>query len=188
MDGQTRKCCCSNQDSAAQPLTAPTALIHESGHQISRYFGVGTRGVKHQPLIKPFRQPRVKLQRFGPVGHRKLLRMRSRLFIPDMRRLLHCTMSWRAGIIRFFSFCPCNPHPISYIRVLLGVEMCRQFFGTGPWDNLAYSWQHSHLFRLCRSYSTGNLTRFFITMPKISELVLSTPMQAFGGKALVDYY
>ncbi|WP_198175316.1 hypothetical protein [Spirosoma telluris] len=25
-----------------------------------------------------------------------------------------------------------DPHPISYLRVLLGIEMCRQFFGLGP--------------------------------------------------------
>ena len=35
---------------------------------------------------------------------------------------------------------PGDPHPISYIRVLLGVEMCRQFYGAGPWDDLAQAW------------------------------------------------
>ena len=33
-----------------------------------------------------------------------------------------------------FRFTPGDPHPVSYIRVLLGVETCRYFYGEGPWD------------------------------------------------------
>ena len=39
-----------------------------------------------------------------------------------------------------FRFLPGDPHPISYVRVLLGVEMCRRFYGMGPWDELASAW------------------------------------------------
>jgi hypothetical protein len=28
-----------------------------------------------------------------------------------------------------------DPHPISYVRVMLGVEMCRRFYGMGPWTS-----------------------------------------------------
>ena len=35
---------------------------------------------------------------------------------------------------------PGDPHPISYLRVLLGIETCRYFYGDGPWDALAASW------------------------------------------------
>ena len=40
-----------------------------------------------------------------------------------------------------FRFLYGDPHPISYLRVLLGVEMCRRFYGMGPWDELATAWQ-----------------------------------------------
>jgi hypothetical protein len=37
-----------------------------------------------------------------------------------------------------------DPHPICYLRVLLGVEMCSYFYGAGPWDDLARSWTTLH--------------------------------------------
>ncbi len=40
-----------------------------------------------------------------------------------------------------FRYLPGDPHPISYVRVMLGVEMCRRFYGMGPWDELATAWQ-----------------------------------------------
>src|SRR5262249_30607181 len=33
-----------------------------------------------------------------------------------------------------------DPHPMGYLRVLLGVEMCRYFYQSGPWDELAQVW------------------------------------------------
>jgi len=36
-----------------------------------------------------------------------------------------------------FRHIPGDPHPICFVRVLLGVEMCRQFYGAGAWDDLA---------------------------------------------------
>jgi hypothetical protein len=35
-----------------------------------------------------------------------------------------------------FRHIPGDPHPVSCIRVLLGIEMCRQCYGAGPWDEL----------------------------------------------------
>ena len=29
-----------------------------------------------------------------------------------------------------------DPHPVGWLRVLLGVAMCRATFGPGPWDRL----------------------------------------------------
>ena len=43
-----------------------------------------------------------------------------------------------------FRYTPGDPHPVSYIRVLLGVETCRYFYGEGPWDNLALAWRALH--------------------------------------------
>lgn len=33
-----------------------------------------------------------------------------------------------------FALRPLDPHPIAYLRVLLNAEMCRRFYGGGPWD------------------------------------------------------
>ena len=32
---------------------------------------------------------------------------------------------------------PGDPHPVAYIRVLLGAQMCIRFYFAGPWDDMA---------------------------------------------------
>ena len=59
---------------------------------------------------------------------------------------------------KVFRFAPGYPTPISYIRVLLGVEMCRQFYGAGPWDDLAQAWTPA-VFLQGASSGTGSLLR-----------------------------
>ena len=39
-----------------------------------------------------------------------------------------------------FRFIPFDPHPPGFLRVILGIEMCRRFYGMGPWDELATAW------------------------------------------------
>lgn len=43
-----------------------------------------------------------------------------------------------------FRLLPGDPHPMAFLRVLLGVEMCRLEFGAGPWDDLAMAWTELH--------------------------------------------
>jgi len=84
-----------------------------------------------------------------------------------------------------FRHIPGDPHPVSYIRVLLGVEMCRQFYGAGPWDDLARSW--TELYPLERApEDTAPLLRASLPLlPRIVEATLRKPMGAFGGRPLV---
>lgn len=84
-----------------------------------------------------------------------------------------------------FRHIPGDPHPVSYIRVLLGVEMCHHYYGAGPWDNLALSW--TELYPLDRAPGeTGPLLRASLPLlPRIVEATLGKPMRAFGGRPLV---
>jgi hypothetical protein len=84
-----------------------------------------------------------------------------------------------------FRHIPGDPHPISYIRVLLGVEMCRQFYGAGAWDDLARAW--THLYPLQRVPGvTGSLLRASLPLlPRIVDITLREPVRAFGGRPIV---
>src|SRR5262249_27426593 len=77
-----------------------------------------------------------------------------------------------------------DPHPISYIRVLLGVEMCRQFYGAGPWDALAQAWVQ--LYPLTKaSVDTRTLLQASVPLlPSIVRITLHEPMRSFGWRAL----
>jgi hypothetical protein len=165
-------------------LYRPTALIHEAGHQIAHILG----------------------------WNQELAAILERELSSDSKELAQIWASWSSEIaadtIAFvytgyaavaglhdvlaggdafvFNFIPGDPHPVSYVRVLLGVEMCRQFFGTGPWDQLAYSWSHSHLLEQAHPTVRAVLQTSLPLLPKISELALSTPMRSLGGQALVN--
>lgn len=165
-------------------LYRPTALIHESGHQIAHMLGWN--------------------EELAAVLEEKLA--------TDSEDVVQMWASWSSEIaadtIAFvytgyaavaglhdvlaggdsfvFRFMLGDPHPISYIRVLLGVEMCRQFFGKGPWDALAHSWTHSHPLKRASSKVAQLLEESFPLLSKVSKLALSTPMRAFGGRSLVN--
>jgi len=85
-----------------------------------------------------------------------------------------------------FQHVPGDPHPVGYLRILLGCAMCVRFFGSGAWDDLARAW--------VRMYPTGNargemvdiVRRSTDLLPEIVELMFFEPMRAFGGQCLAD--
>lgn len=79
---------------------------------------------------------------------------------------------------------PGDPHPISYLRVLLGVEMCRYFYGAGPWDELAVSWLALHSLERAPSDTRQIAADSLPLLKTIVRLTLDTPMRAFKGRAL----
>ena len=85
-----------------------------------------------------------------------------------------------------FRFDPGDPHPISYLRVLLGTEMCRACFGHGPWDELADAWVERYPISHANGVVRGLVERSRAALPEIAELCLRSKMRAFGGRALTD--
>lgn len=88
-----------------------------------------------------------------------------------------------------FALRPRDPHPIAYLRVLLGAEMCVRFFGAGPWDDLARAWTASHPIERAPAVVRDLLTASVARLPQIVDVCLRRPMRAFGGRpfaAIVD--
>jgi hypothetical protein len=79
---------------------------------------------------------------------------------------------------------PGDPHPISYIRVLLGMEMCRQFYGGGPWEDLAAAWTELYSLQRAQGATRTLLQASLPLLPRIVQITLREPMRAFGGRAL----
>ena len=85
-----------------------------------------------------------------------------------------------------FRFIEADPHPIAYLRVLLGVEMCRRFYGMGPWDELADGWQALHPLADAPAFVAGLIVAITPVLPRIVDLALLTPMPAFAWRRLAD--
>jgi hypothetical protein len=84
-----------------------------------------------------------------------------------------------------FRYTPGDPHPVSFIRVLLGVEMCRYFYGDGrPWDDLELSWIALHPVRNADGDTRTLLEDSRPILKDIVRLTLDTPMRAFKARPL----
>jgi len=79
-----------------------------------------------------------------------------------------------------------DPHPISYLRVLLGVEMCRRFYGRGPWDELGEAWIERYSLHLASPIIREILETSRSSLQKIVDLCLLRRMRAFNNRSLAD--
>jgi hypothetical protein len=169
-----------------QNLRRPTALIHESGHQVAHLAG----------------------------WNEELAALLRRELTPVSTELADTWASWSseiaadthafahtgygsvaalhdvvAGGSTVFRLTPGDPHPVAYLRVLLAVQMCVRFYGAGPWDDLGRAWVVSQPVAAAPSDARELIERSLPLLPRIAELCLLAPMRGFGGRpltALVD--
>ena len=88
-----------------------------------------------------------------------------------------------------FAVRPFDPHPVAYLRVLLGCAMAVRFFGAGPWDGLARAWVLAHPVPRAPGNVRSLIEQSIPRLPRLAEVCLIEPMRAFGGRpltALVD--
>ena len=82
-----------------------------------------------------------------------------------------------------------DPHPFPFLRVMFNVELCRRWFGAGPWDDLAAAWRQRHPPERAAG-EAGALTRASLAaLPDLVDVCTRQPMTAFGGvplSALLD--
>jgi hypothetical protein len=159
-----------------------TALIHEAGHQAAAVVGWNEElasklatGLPRAPLGVPEEwagwASEIAADGFAFVhtGYGSVAALHDVLASEDAIVMRH-----RIG----------DPHPISYIRVLLGVEMCRQFYGNGPWDDLAQAWTQMYPLNLASSTTRSLLGASLPLLPSIVQITLNEPMRCFGGRSL----
>jgi hypothetical protein len=169
-----------------QNLRRPTALIHESGHQVAHLAGWN--------------------QELAALLRRELTSVSTELadtwaswsseIAADTHAFAHtgygsvaALHDVVAGGSTVFRLTPGDPHPVAYLRVLLAVQMCVRFFGAGPWDDLGRAWVVSQPVASAPSDARELIERSLPLLPRIAELCLLAPMRGLGGRpitALVD--
>lgn len=161
-------------------LLRPTALIHEAGHQIAHITDWNRelaetldRGLSDAPdgVAEAWSgwASEIAADAFAFVhtGYASVA-------------ALHDVLAGEAGFV--FQHTPGDPHPICYLRVLLGVESCRYFYGAGPWDALAASWTATY--PISTASSQRLIEQSVPLLPRIVRLTLDTPQRAFRGRSL----
>lgn len=163
-------------------LARPTALLHEVGHQVAHVAGWT------EELAAAI----------GSVtGDRELSAMWSGWaseIAADAVAFVHTGFASLAALHDVLAgeahwvmrIMPGDPHPSGYVRVLLVREMCRQFYGKGPWDDLGDAWRATYPLARSGPEVASLLGRSLPLLRRIAVVVLEKKYRAFGGRSLVD--
>jgi hypothetical protein len=77
-----------------------------------------------------------------------------------------------------------DPHPFAWMRVLFNVELCRIWYGCGPWDELAAAWIARHPLELAPPGAQHVARATLPRLKRLAEVCTRRPMRAFGGRPL----
>jgi hypothetical protein len=163
-------------------LYRPTAIIHETGHQIAHI-------LKWNEELSELLQTRLsqhsQIAAEAYSGWSGEIAADAFAFVHTgyaAVSALHDVVSGMPQAV--FAYHLHDPHPISYIRVLMNIEMCRQFYGAGPWDNLEESFKNDYDINLVSFASVGLIRICIDALPELVRLVLQHPCRAFGNRSL----
>lgn len=161
-------------------LYRPTSLFHETGHQIAHLTGwtpsvaaaLG-RALSDDPKLGRMWSPwaseiAADVFAFVHTGYASV----SALYdvVGDRRSILR----WPLG----------DPHPIGWLRTLLGCALSRHAFGAGPWDQLRTAVIIAHPPSLAGPTLAELLHRSDRTMDRIADACLTAPVPALGNRPM----
>lgn len=163
-------------------LFRPTAIIHETGHQVAHILGW------NDELASALEQ---NLSNHPQVVGSACSNWASEI-AADAFAFVHTGYASVAALhdvvsgtpATVFAFHARDPHPISYVRVMLGVEMCRQFYGAGPWDQLEAAFKNDYDINLVNYPSVGLINMCVAALPDMVRVILKSPYRAFNNQSL----
>lgn len=160
----------------------PTSLVHEAGHQVAHITDWNDElrrtllsGLGGSPLARVWADWASEIAAdavaFVHTGYGSVL-------------ALHDVLAAEPGFV--FQVTEGDPHPMSYLRVELGIQMCRLAWGAGPWDELAESWREAYPIADAPPAVRSLVTASMPVLGDVARLTLATPMRAFKERSLVD--
>lgn len=91
------------------------------------------------------------------------------------------------GPSHVFRFIEGDPHPVGFVRVLLGAEMSRRAFGAhGPWQELVSTWQQKYPISLASGRVAELISESLPALGRVVQLALYQRYRAFGEKSLAQ--
>lgn len=166
---------------ARQNLRRPTALVHETGHQVAHIldwneelagiFRRELRGAPHgaaEAWAGWASEVAADTYAFALTGYGSVA-------------ALHDVVSGGDAVFRHQ---PGDPHPVAFLRVLVGTAMAARWYGAGPWDAMASAWTAAHPLTAATPATRHVIETSLPLLPRIADLCLSAPCRAFGGRPL----
>lgn len=165
-----------------QNLYRPTALVHESGHQVAHILGWNQELAE---LLRRELAPASTEAADAWASWSSEIAADTHAFVHTGYGSVAALHDVVSGGPTVFRLVPGDPHPVAYLRVLLGVQMCVHCFGAGPWDDLGRAWVRAYPLESAPPDTRALAERSLPLLPRIAELCLLRAMRAFGGKAIV---
>jgi hypothetical protein len=164
-------------------LQRPTALVHEAGHQVAQAIGWNeqlARGLQRalaahgSGLASAWAgwasEIAADVFAFVHTGYAA---------VAALHDVLAGERDWVTALV------PGDPHPISYLRILLGVALCRHAYGSGPWDDLAAAWCARYPLDGADAASVALIRASRPLLPQIAATVLDLRLRALGNRPIV---
>ncbi len=163
-------------------LFRPTAIIHETGHQVAHMLNWNEElGISLNNNLRS--HPRVVAEAYSSWSSE--IAADAFAFVHTGFAAVSALHDVVSGIpSSIFAYHARDPHPISYLRVLMNIEMCRQFYGQGPWDQLEMSFKNVYDIKLAKYPSVELINLCLAALPDVVRLVLKSPFHAFNNQSL----
>jgi hypothetical protein len=165
-------------------LFRPTAIIHETGHQVAHILDWNSE------LSSAFLQ--------GMGSHSIVVRNAYAAWASEIAAdafaFVHTGFAAVAALNDVVSGSPASvfgyhahdPHPIGYIRVLMNIEMCRQCYGEGVWDDLEAAFRNDYDINLVNFPSIELVKLCEQALPDVVRIILKQPYRAFGNRPITQ--
>jgi hypothetical protein len=161
-------------------LLRPTSIIHEAGHQVAHMLGWNDE-------LRAALERSIPDRRIGEVYASWASEIAA-----DAFAFVHTGFASVAALHdvidgpdeQVFQFLPSDPHPVSYLRLLITIEWCRTSYGSGRWDALEATWTTQHQLSRAPDEIRPFLEACVAVLPRTAAVVLSGRFRAFGGQPL----
>jgi hypothetical protein len=164
-------------------LYRPTSLFHETGHQVAYLTGwvpsvkaATERTLAGDAELRAMWAPwaseiAADVYAFLLTGYASVAALYD--VVGDARTILN----WPVG----------DPHPIGWLRTMLGCAFARQCYGAdGPWNALQRAMEANHPASRADPALQALLARSKAAMPAIAAACLAAPVPALGGRPMGD--
>jgi hypothetical protein len=163
-------------------LNHPTALLHETGHQVAHLTGwTDELADALQEALRATSRELAALWR----GWASEIAADVHAFVlagwAPTPALANVVDGATAAVHRIR---PMDPHPPAWLRVMLNVELCRRWYGAGPWDTLAAAWLQRHDPARHPSASARVAAASISLLPTVVAVCTRRPFAAFGRRPI----
>jgi hypothetical protein len=163
-------------------LFFPTALLHETGHQVGHLTGWNAELAEALYTTLAPRSPQVAalwrswagevaadVHAFAQAGWVPVSALANVVDGPT-----EAVYRIRLG----------DPHPFAWIRVQFNVALCRRWFGSGPWEDVGEAWVRRHPTADVGAATAAVAETSFAALDDLVDVCTRQPMRALGGVPL----